>query len=55
MVLKVQGSKDKNLVRSFVKFVRRKVKILTSKALPKIPKEMLNMATYLGKATTLIS
>ena len=54
-VLKGQGFQEKHHVRSFAKSVRRKVKIMTFKTLPKISEDMLDKATHLGRATSLIS
>ena len=54
VVLKGQGFQQKLLARSFASFVLRKVKIMTFKTLPKITEDVLDNATYLGKATTLI-
>ena len=55
MVLKEQGFQDKHHVRTFVKFVCRKVKIMTFSIMRKIQEDMLDDATQLGNATAIIS
>ena len=53
-LLKRQGFQEAPL-RTFANFVRRKVKIMAFKTLPKIPEVMLDKPTHLSKATALIS
>ena len=54
-VLKEQRLQNKHHVISFANFVRRQVKSMTFKKLPKLTGDMLDKATNLGKATVVIS
>lgn len=55
VVFKEQGFQDKHHVRTFVKFVCRKVKIMAYSIMRKIQEDMLDDATQLGNATAIIS